>query len=292
MSYASLTDEYDYEEPEVDLAGHDSDEAELAPYVHEADEDEQYENAKAETFVEAAEIGAHALNAEPIGEEALFDPNSAADLMQAHALLAQEKGKGKGAGKSLYPVRPSHLSVQDRRAKFANLKRRTECKYCGRPGHWSSDPEYPAKKGSASSSGSGTKTAHTSARRQFRIKGEHDPDIETSAFVAPDIVPVTPKPWGSTQYVGMTCDEEITATVSDATPDIEFTQFSSGVCRGMTFQKAFSSFPNEYQMWSKLEKPPKEIAMCVFCGPRTFSQPRSRRLDQSRTMMSQAPRCS
>lgn len=69
--------------------------------------------------------------------------------------------QGKGKGKNGYPVRPSHLSVQDRRAELAGLKQRIECKPCGRRGHWSVDPVCPVKKGGASISGSGTRTAHS-----------------------------------------------------------------------------------------------------------------------------------
>ena len=52
------------------------------------------------------------------------------------------KGKGKGKkGKGKYPVRPSNLSIEDRRKKLAELKARTPCRACGRNGHWQGDKE-------------------------------------------------------------------------------------------------------------------------------------------------------
>lgn len=126
---------------------------------------EQYENEEADTFAEAVGFDAYAFIAESIGEETLSDPRTAAEIIQAHAFLVHGRGKSKGKGKKRCPVRPSYLSVQDRRAKFADLKKINECKSCGRRGHWSGDPGCSVKKGSAPSSGPGTRTAHMSVRR-------------------------------------------------------------------------------------------------------------------------------
>lgn len=48
-SSAVRTDEHDYEEPEVEPAGLESEEAATAPYTYDAEEAEQYENEEAET---------------------------------------------------------------------------------------------------------------------------------------------------------------------------------------------------------------------------------------------------
>ena len=41
---------------------------------------------------------------------------------------------------------PSNLSVEDRRRKLRELKLKTECKDCGRKGHWRGDPQCTMKK--------------------------------------------------------------------------------------------------------------------------------------------------
>ena len=52
------------------------------------------------------------------------DPESCADIIQeCTAFFA--KGKGKGKGKGSYPVRPSNLSIEDRRKMLARLKAKT-----------------------------------------------------------------------------------------------------------------------------------------------------------------------
>lgn len=128
------------------------------------------------------------------------------------------------------------------------------------------------KKGSAPSPGSGTITAHISVRRQFRAEGEDDSDKEHSAFVASKPVPVPPRPKGSmtkglTEYVDLTCDDEIMAGVSEATPGMESTRFTSSVFKIMSFQQVLNSFLIEYRMWSKLAKPLKDIATFLLCAP-------------------------
>ena len=63
------------------------------------------------------------------------------------ALVAQTKGKAKGKGKSFrYPLRPSYLSLEDRRKKLAKLKAESACRDCGKKGHWSGDPQCNHKK--------------------------------------------------------------------------------------------------------------------------------------------------
>ena len=53
----------------------------------------------------------------------------------------QGKAGGKGAGKGRYPIRPSNLTIEDRRKKLAELKAKSECKACGRKGHWRGDKQ-------------------------------------------------------------------------------------------------------------------------------------------------------
>ena len=76
-----------------------------------------------------------------------IDPEVSAQFVQASAQaylsLGKEKGKGegKGKGKGRYLVRPSHLSLKDRRRRMEELKAKTECRASGRKGHWANDRE-------------------------------------------------------------------------------------------------------------------------------------------------------
>ena len=82
-----------------------------------------------------------------LGPECLDSPDRCANFIQEGATAFRAFGKGKGKGKSKgkgkgkYPVRPSNLSIEDRRKKLQELKSRTECKECGRKGHWKGDKE-------------------------------------------------------------------------------------------------------------------------------------------------------
>ena len=64
-----------------------------------------------------------------------------AQLVQANAQAylsfgaGKGKGKHKGKAKVKYTVRPSHLSLEDRRRRLKDLAK-TECRACGRKGHW------------------------------------------------------------------------------------------------------------------------------------------------------------
>ena len=93
----------------------------------------------AEDPVEHAELECIACLFDVLGPECLEDPASCSNFVQngTTAFLANSKGKkGKGKGKGKYPVLPSNLTIEDRRKKLAELKSKTECKDCGRRGHW------------------------------------------------------------------------------------------------------------------------------------------------------------
>ena len=51
------------------------------------------------------------------------------------------KVKLKGKGKGKFPVRPSCVPLEDRRRRLKDLKAKTECRACGRQGHWAHDRE-------------------------------------------------------------------------------------------------------------------------------------------------------
>ena len=98
------------------------------------------------TVYEAAALEAIVLLADTWNDD--LDPEASAQFVQASApaylTYGKDRGKGKGKrtrkGKGRYPVRPSHLSLEDRR-RLGELKAETECRACGRNGHWANDHE-------------------------------------------------------------------------------------------------------------------------------------------------------
>ena len=82
------------------------------------------------------------------------DEKQAGDAIQlqlaAHVACGKAKGKfgqkGKpGKGKLVR----SHLTIEQRRAKLADLKKRSKCIRCGAIGHWAGDPacKFPGSRG-------------------------------------------------------------------------------------------------------------------------------------------------
>ena len=87
-----------------------------------------------------------------LGPECLNDPDGCSKFIQDNCVALIAKGaKGRGKGKGKYPVRPSNLSIEDRRKKLVKLKSETECKDCGRKGHWKGDKECTMQKQQRSS---------------------------------------------------------------------------------------------------------------------------------------------
>ena len=123
-----------------------SDDGEEAP----DDDDEENDTFSSDVALEVAELGAVALLADTWNND--FDPVVSAQLIQANVQaclsFGKEKGKGKGKSKGRYLVRPSRLSLEDRRGE---LKAKTECRARGRKGHWAQDREcamFPSRSSS------------------------------------------------------------------------------------------------------------------------------------------------
>ena len=83
---------------------------------------------------------------------------------EAYLLRGHGKGKGHGGFQAQRQFDISgQVSLQERKARLAQLKAKTECRRCGGRGHWSGDsvcPKGSGKKGSKKSSGGGS-TAST-----------------------------------------------------------------------------------------------------------------------------------
>ena len=93
--------------------------------------------------IEASELETVAYLVSTSGEECTQDPELCSDIIQAHSAYVAKGGKGKGKGNKSgkYKIRPSNLTIEDRRKMLADLKARTPCKDCGRNGHWRGDKE-------------------------------------------------------------------------------------------------------------------------------------------------------
>ena len=129
-------DDYEYDYDYVEEHAYAADEQEPRDHTQE------YEQAMLETSVEAdaeaTELECISLLSEMLGDNFMDEAQTCTDFCQsAHtAMLSTKgpyKGKGKGKGhKGRYPVRPSNLSIEDRRRKLQELKSKTECKDCDR----------------------------------------------------------------------------------------------------------------------------------------------------------------
>jgi hypothetical protein len=163
--YPAETDEAAFlaeEEPYNDPAYYEEDEDAEAFYAEDGDEplpdewnswtaeelsayvaEEWQKQWEADDALEAAELECVACLYQVLGPNCMDDPEACSCFIQdgATAFLANKSGKkGSGKrGKGKYPVRPSNLTIEDRRKKLKELKAKTECKDCGRRGHWKGD---------------------------------------------------------------------------------------------------------------------------------------------------------
>ncbi len=62
-------------------------------------------------------------------------------MLQAARAAKKAKGEGKGKGKQKGKafLKRSNVSIEERKRKLADLKKRTKCSACGQIGHWAGD---------------------------------------------------------------------------------------------------------------------------------------------------------
>ena len=103
--------------------------------------------------------------------------------LEQEAYFVRNQGKGKGHG-GFQPHRSfdisGQVSFQERKARLAQLKAKTECRRCGAKGHWSGDPQCPksprksfgggARKGSSSTSKGSSSTSAGGGKRDGKQK--------------------------------------------------------------------------------------------------------------------------
>ena len=168
------------------------------------------------TVFEAAELDAIALLADTWNDD--LDTHVSAQLVQAnvqaHLSFGKEKGKGEGKGKSKgkYPVRPSLLSLEDRRRRLSELKAKTEYRACGRMGHWAHHREC-AMSPSSSSTQNQTRTARITTQQHLSnqakkvgmcfVLNDYSDDPNTSAYMVGRNVPLARESAGQTLLTPM-----------------------------------------------------------------------------------------
>jgi hypothetical protein len=247
------------------IAGSDDEEEE------EVYEDE--EEVDIEDPVEASELLSIAFLADSEGylDHLDQDAEGAASYIQESttAFMAFGKGKKKGSskGRKGYPVRASTLTIEDRKSKLKALKARTNCKDCGRRGHWRGDPGCTMKKDSA---GSQTAQKHRSVRFSLNLSGAYSHGAEdrrlvrdagddkfagvaakskASADVPPPPVPVATRRAAATRTVPVAKASSSTGS-SGSEPS-----FTVGVFAGTSFRDVHEKYLAQYiKMKAAIEK--------------------------------------
>ena len=261
----------DYEEDDGDPA---------AAYIagsDDEDEEEVYEEedeVDIEDPVEASELLSLAFLADAEGyvDHLDQDADSAAAYIQESttAFMTFNKGKRKGSskGRKGYPVRASTLTIEDRKAKLKVLKSRTNCKDCGRRGHWRGDPDCTMKK---DSSGSQTGSKHRSVRVTLNLREDysgctrrsrHTQDFEcpdkqacvaarskAGAEVPPPPTPVAVRRAAATRTVPVAKASSSTGSTGSEP------SFTVGVFAGTSFRNVHEKYPAQYiKMKTALQK--------------------------------------
>ena len=114
----------------------------------------------------------------PLGDLAEDGPVDCTSLGEAlrlelAALAAFGNGKNKGKRKSKGKLVRSNLTLEQRRAKLAEIKPKSKCLRCGGTGHWAGDPvcRFPNGKGKATTPASQSKPYPWTWRDTDRLDG-------------------------------------------------------------------------------------------------------------------------
>ena len=243
------------------------------------DDDDDEENDTFSPYValdgvavfEAAELDAIALLADTWDND--LDPEVSAQLVPSAQAYFQGKGKGKGKSKGRYPVRPSHLSLEDRRRRLKELKAKTECRACGRKVHWAHGREC-----ATSSAQNQTHTARMSTRQHLSsqpkqvgmcfVLNDYSDDPDTSAYMVGQNVllpsesvkqtPLTPtasaavdvKKGGTFEDHAMDDNDEPWLSETDQRTGWN-KEFKSGTYRGMLYGIVLRDYPKQVETLAK-----------------------------------------
>ena len=150
---------FDFDEPYADPAHWSDDEEDGEADVHYAVEDMQpYDDWKeywkdftafvsdgwsrkweTDNTLGAAEFEYIACLSDVLGSDCLEDLDSCSNFILTGTtayMASNRKRDPKGGGKGNHPICPSNFTMEDRRKKLAESNAKTECKGCGRKGHW------------------------------------------------------------------------------------------------------------------------------------------------------------
>jgi hypothetical protein len=253
---------YDEDLEEADVYYAPEEEEDWTAYVA----DEHAKNWEVADPHEAAELECVACLFQVLGSNCdQEDPEACAAFMQdgVTALLAK-KGKSKGKGK--YPIRPSNLTIADRKKKLQELKARTECKDCGRKGHWKGDKECTMRKQPA---------MHLAIKDR-----EYDPSFNladdgegpSAAHMAVRVRPPQEKPIAKAKAkpIPVLTDMQWTFPEDQIPPEGGDRKFTTGSLRGKTFLDLTLEHPEQYFTTRKSKTLPTEAADYVKWVERYF----------------------
>ena len=190
--------------------------------------------------LELAELECVACLFDFLGPDCLENPSTCSDFIQhgTTAFLANGKGKKGGSkGKVKYPVRPSSLSIEDRRKKLKDLKAKTECKDCGRRGHWKGDKECTMHR---------PRTGFLTIQSNAVLPLVNDEDIdwhEHDAYMAVRFSPTTPV---ETFSMDTSRTMDWVFPQGEGPPEGGDRKFEEGILRGTTFLDITLEHPEQY----------------------------------------------
>ena len=184
------------------------------------------------------------------------DPESAAEAVQlqlaAHAAMAKGKGKGQGKpkGKGKFRVVKSHLTVEDRKHKLAEIKAKSRCLRCGATAHWAGDPACKMRTTPNSHSGA-TKPSGQAYLACLSDSSDEDEDA------CLDLRATAPK--DPTGYMGYRTQapRRNPAQMVDVLPPGGEQVFGFGQHRGHTFHEVLFRYPS-YYVWGSTQRGPSK----------------------------------
>ena len=258
--------EDNFEWRDEDLQEHHHEEDSFVGMLGGIEEPEEHEHASHTEYEEfeyhddVDEYEAIALNAVVDCEDA--EERSSGDAVQlqlaAFVAFGKAKGKGKdkskGKGKGKGKIVKSHLSIEQRRQKLAEIKAKSKCLRCGGLGHWAGDPQ--CKMPNAPKTGSAPKPA-------AHIAHMSDSSEDEGIFLG------ATSPTDSVAHMAVKASSGVRpeAPVSPndlVRPEGSDRKFLAGQFRGKTFWQILHEHPDYHQWAIKNGKSPIASAFVTW----------------------------
>ena len=192
--------------------------------------------------LESSELECIACLCDTLGPDCFEDPECCSNFIQNGTTAFLAKGGKKGGGKKgggKYPVRPSNLTIEDRRKKLQELKSKTECKDCGRRGHWKGDRECTMTK---------QKSAYFAVKSHGHNVFDHsdsegdEPGQASACMAVRTPKPITPKLSKISEAVAM----EWTFPDGQVPPEGCDRKFTTGSLKNKTYLDVTLEHPEHY----------------------------------------------